>query len=101
MNILYTIIIMTRHKGVRHSSGIDVHDNCGRYFEVIILHSMHTYKNNLRVNETQRDIKAQRLEGDNGDCRGDHCNKELKNFRKTIKRLEIEADALKSFLRWK
>jgi hypothetical protein len=88
-----------RNWGFAIAAGIDVHDNSGRHFEVMILHSMHTYKNNLRMNETQLDIKAQCLKGGEGNYREGHCNEELKNFRKTIKRLEFEADALKSFLK--
>jgi hypothetical protein len=60
---------------------------------------MHTYKNNLQMSETRCDIKAQRLEGEDGNYRGVHCKEELKDFRKTIKRLEVEADALKSFFK--
>ena len=69
--------------------------NCGILFGVI---KIYTYKNNLRMNEIQCDIKAQCLNGGVGNCREGHSNKELKKFRKTIKRLEVEADALNSFL---
>lgn len=60
---------------------------------------MHTCKNNLRTNEVQRDTKAQCLRGENKSLQGTHSNEELKNFRKTVKRLEVESDALRKFLK--
>jgi hypothetical protein len=51
------------------------------------------------MNETRCDIKAQHLEGETGGCRGVHLKEELKTFRKTMKRLEAESDALKNFLK--
>lgn len=59
---------------------------------------MHIYEHNFRLNGIQRETKTLRCEGEDKNRRRHHKNKDLQKFKKTIKRLGIETDALRRFL---